>query len=384
MEPSNETAWFQAGEQNQLAGIVPSNEALLQMDTLGYDFSFSGLDNNLALYAQPGQFPNLQCFGVDGSARTKSRVSLACIPCRSRHTRCDAIMPICSQCRASSRSCSYTQSRRGRVKLARIERRQQPSSNGESSEMGQLQGVNSAHSSSTGGDISSSSITDSGQSQGQSPVQPPDVSTSLVTPTGSVSASDSSKLLDLYYASFHESHPIILPFKFFHQRLETNRQSLLQLLPVMEFIGSLFEPKVSKEELRLRVENMLQSDDLPETGFTVQALQLYAIAIHSCDEFEHARAILDRAIQIAVQINMQSSSFATENGEGNPVLEESWRRTWWLLYVVDGSFAAIRHCSAFSMNEILSDVYLPCEEAEYQSGVSKVVVITHPSNVNSV
>ena len=143
----------------------------------------------------------------------------------------------------------------------------------------------------------------------------------------------------------------------------------------MEFIGSMFASKGLKEELRLRVENMLQSDGLPETGFTVQALQLYAIAIHSSDEFEHARAILDRAIQIAVQINMRSSSFAAVNGEGSAVLEESWRRTWWELYLIDGSFAAIRHCSAFSMNEILSDVDLPCEEAEYQSGVSNIVVI---------
>jgi len=240
--------------------------------------------------------------------------------------------------------------------------------------MGQLQGVN-AQSSSGSGDTSSASITDSGYSQGQSPVG---LSTwgGQVTTTGSISdQGDSTDLLDIYYASFHDSHPIILPRKFFEQRLQANKQSLNQLLPVMEFIGSLFAPKAPKEDLRLRVENMLQSDDLPETGFTVQALQLYAIAIHSCDEFEHARTILDRAIQIAVQINMRSNSFATTNGEGSTVLEESWRRTWWSLFVVDGSFAAIRHCSAFTMNEILSDVHLPCEEAEYQLGVGKFLVL---------
>jgi hypothetical protein len=216
--------------------------------------------------------------------------------------------------------------------------------------------------------MSSASFTDNGPSEEHSPIGPPNTS------AGSASRElDSPKLLDIYYSSFHHSHPIVLPREFFNQRLQTNKQSLLQLIPVMEFIGSLYEPKAPKEDLRIQVESLLQSDDLPETGFTVQALQLYAVAIHSCDEFEHARAILDRAIQIAVQINMRSSSFAAEYGEGNPVLEESWRRTWWELFVIDGSFAAIRHCSAFSMNEILSDVHLPCEEAEYESGVRNII-----------
>lgn len=362
MESLNETAWFTAEGQSQPASTFPSNEALFQIDPLGYDFSLPDLDNHLDLYAQPVQFPNLQCFGINGSPRTKSRVSLACIPCRSRHTRCDAIMPTCSQCRTSSRSCSYAQSRRGRVKLVRAERHQQTSKDG-------------GQSSSANDDISSTSITESGGSQDQSPVGPSNTSGGQATATGAISETESADLLDLYYSSFHDSHPIVLPRKFLNQRLEINRQSLLQLILVMEFIGSMFASKGLKEELRLRVENMLQSDGLPETGFTVQALQLYAIAIHSSDEFEHARAILDRAIQIAVQINMRSSSFAAVNGEGSAVLEESWRRTWWELYLIDGSFAAIRHCSAFSMNEILSDVDLPCEEAEYQSGVSNIVVI---------
>lgn len=383
MEFLNETAWFQTGEQNQPPGATPDQSALFQMDTLGYDFSFPDMDNNPILYSQPAPFPNLECFGLNGAARTKSRVSLACIPCRSRHTRCDAAMPICSQCRTNTRSCSYTQSRRGRVKLARVERRQQTQKDGESSETGQLQGLNSLLSSSSG-DASSASTTDSSRSQGQSPISASNIPRSQVTPTGSVSeTSDSAKLLDLYYASFHDAHPIVLPRKFLEQRLQTNSQSLQLLISVMEFIGSLFAPKSAKEELRIRVENMIQFDSVPETGFTVQALQLYAIAIHSCDEFEHARTILDRAIQIAVQINMQSSSFAAANGEGCAVLEESWRRTWWQLFVADGSFAAIRHCSAFSMNEILTDVHLPCEEAEYQSGVSDMVVKTYLGCINN-
>ena len=267
MEPLHETAWFQSWDQTQPTGLVSANDALFQVDdALGYDFSLPNLDNNFDQYSQPAQFPNLQCFGISGSARTKSRVSLACIPCRSRHTRCDAITPVCSQCHVSGRSCSYTQSRRGRVKLARLERRQQLQRNGETSERGQLHGVN-AHSSSSSGDASSAFITHNGQSQGQSPVGL-SISPHQVTKAGSKSdQGDSINLLDLYYASFHDSHPIILPRKFFERRLQKKRQSLLQLLPVMEFIGSLFAARAPREALRLRVENMLQSDHLMVDAF---------------------------------------------------------------------------------------------------------------------
>ena len=55
-----------------------------------------------------------------------------------------------------------------------------------------------------------------------------------------------------------------------------------------------------------------------------------------------------------------------------------------MLFVVDGSFAAIRHYSTFSMNEILSDVQLPCEEAEYETGVSNFVVIVCPICIDGI
>jgi hypothetical protein len=66
---------------------------------------------------------------------------------------------------------------------------------------------------------------------------------------------------------------------------------------------------------------------------------------------------------------MCSKSFAIANGEGCLVLEESWRRTWWFLYVTDGIFAGISHCLTFALRDIQADVDLPCEEATYQLGI---------------
>lgn len=91
--------------------------------------------------------------------------------------------------------------------------------------------------------------------------------------------------------------------------------------------------------------SQLDSPSLPPNGFTVQALALMAIAVHSEDEFEHGRAILDKAIYMALEIRMHSRTFA--NMERDPVLAESWRRTYWSLYITDSMVAGIQHSPSF-------------------------------------
>lgn len=41
-------------------------------------------------------------------------VSAACQACRSKHQRCDGLLPICLRCKKGNRSCNYAPSRRGR------------------------------------------------------------------------------------------------------------------------------------------------------------------------------------------------------------------------------------------------------------------------------
>ncbi len=113
-----------------------------------------------------------------------------------------------------------------------------------------------------------------------------------------------SKLLDLYYTAFHNAHPVVLPRQFLSQPLQTDRSSLRHLLPAMEYVGSFFAPGVAKGALRARAESVLAHDLLPATGFTVQSLLIYPIAVHASNESVRARKILDHAIRIALQINM--------------------------------------------------------------------------------
>ena len=138
MDPSSEAAWCPLAEQAQREVVaITSADALFQMGTLDYDFSSdldqtfeSHIELHIELHTRASQYAQfqpssdaLQSFASPSPwpTRAKSGISLACIPCCSRHTKCDATVPACSQYRASSRTCSYAESRRGRAKVGRVE-----------------------------------------------------------------------------------------------------------------------------------------------------------------------------------------------------------------------------------------------------------------------
>lgn len=152
------------------------------------------------------------------------------------------------------------------------------------------------------------------------------------------------RLLTLH-SFFHKAHPYVLPRYYFQARLDSDPESLKYLYSVMQYIGSLYAPEVSSSELKDMALNQLDLPNLPPNGFTVQALMLMAIATHGDDEFDLGRSILDRAIYMALEIRMNSRTFA--NMERDPVLAESWRRTYWGLYVTDSTCARIRQGSNF-------------------------------------
>ncbi|KIM93884.1 hypothetical protein OIDMADRAFT_172967 [Oidiodendron maius Zn] len=284
------------------------------------------------------------------------RVSLACIPCRTRHIRCDASTPSCSRCQPDNRACSYTKSKRG----------------GQRSKLLRRQAALDA-------DMPRRpDVRDHLQFQSASNTAPMSLSAGTTPEISDTSGSHSSahddgdhlsrQLRDSYYTNFHDAHPILLPQVHLMARLQSNSASLQHVMLVMEYIGSLYLPHIPSEGLKERISNELVTGNLSMTGFSVQALMLFALATHCCNNFGEARVLLDTAITMALEIKMQSRLFAYESGEGNDVMEESWRRTWWLLFIIDGTFAGIRHEKSFKLLNINTDVDLPCEEREYAQG----------------
>jgi hypothetical protein len=113
----------------------------------------------------------------------------------------------------------------------------------------------------------------------------------------------------------------------------------------MQYIGSMYAEDISSAELKDYAFQLLDQPGLPPNGFSVLALLLSAIAMQADDEMERARGTLDRAIYMALEIRMNSRTFA--NMERDPVIAESRRRTYWGLYVCDAMFAGTRHASSF-------------------------------------
>ncbi|KAM3086074.1 hypothetical protein ACMFMG_000211 [Clarireedia jacksonii] len=285
------------------------------------------------------------------------RVSLACVPCRSRHVKCGAEMPSCSRCQQDDKPCFYAKSRRG------MRDKNAPRKRGSVKEQarGQSASDQSGYPSSSGSLVGNSSDSWAGLSSG---APSPASSSSRLSSIQPVV--DPRRLIDLYYNFFHKAHPYIIPKSQLLSRWESDPESLRHLLPVMQYIGSLYAPDLSSLEFRAIALGQLDRPDLPPNGFTVQTLLLLAIAIHGEGERDHARVVLDRNIYIALEIGMNQRAFA--GIERDPILAESWRRTYWGLFIADGAFAGIASASSFLLSGVEAQVDLPCEDYDYECG----------------
>jgi hypothetical protein len=143
------------------------------------------------------------------------------------------------------------------------------------------------------------------------------------------------------------------------------------LVLVMQYIGSLFAPKIASAPLEVQVKTRIAEQQSYTSGFEVQALILYSIAVYWNDETQRARELLDDAIRKALALGMNLKRFANENSRGDPVLAESWRRTWWQLYLTDGHFTSTDRAIIFatSQRNVTASVDLPCDEVDYNLGV---------------
>jgi len=147
----------------------------------------------------------------------------------------------------------------------------------------------------------------------------------------------------------------------------------------MRYIGSFYIPQAPTVTYGLDAERAVYATDCPKDGFRVQAMLILCIGLDGYTYQEKALRILLDAQDQALELGMNKRDFPTLNGNGSQVLEESWRRTWWELFVVDGMIAGVHQKSTFRMKDLHADVLLPCEETEYLSGVSKVA---HPGKSN--
>ncbi|KAJ4324158.1 hypothetical protein N0V84_003991 [Fusarium piperis] len=381
----------------------------------GKDDAFSGPEDP----PSNSTSPNSQILGLDRmaspsaspSAGAESRASVpsvpaACLACRGKHLKCDGQNP-CSRCTSSNSECIYVASRRGykgpRRGTARNPNKRHASSparestsSGEgpvslapatSISMGSITCLNPALTDDLAPSPFSASLLDpvlTSNGNGNSDI-------SLFRPYGmtdsaAIEASElalshhqgvipaqvpvptaAERCLDSFYRHFHAAHPFVLPKEYL---LRIAKETTLEpLLAAMRWIGSLYIDSCPHRASFFQEARRLAYDSTrPKDGFLVQALLLLLIGLDGQGHQDKAREILADAERLAVRIGLNTRPFATLHGRGMAVLEESWRRTWWDLYVVDGMIAGVHRSTNFLLFDEPCDVALPCEEYQYFSG----------------
>ena len=188
--------------------------------------------------------------------------------------------------------------------------------------------------------------------------------------TNSSAASQEGKYLDSFYHHFHASHPFVLPKAFLLQVAKEG--TIKPLLAAIWWLGSIYIDVNSgtRERLLNQAYELLYDSGQPRDAFVVQAMMLMIVGLDGNCQQEKARVLLGEAETLALKIGLNTREFATEHGRGIPVVEESWRRTWWDLFIIDGMIAGVHRQTNFLLYDIPAGAGLPCEEDQYLSTVS--------------
>ena len=333
---------------------------------------------------------------------------------RTRHLKCDKNTP-CARCVASDAAadCTYVVSHRGTRNCLRQPQQQQQQQVGEGSGVGggSRSGQGTTHeaaaaaAASEGTSATSGPFTDSSSrptfgsisassanaipstSQSSSQVEPPvgDWAAVRTTPRSGFNQRQQHSAwppppapavyspetyLNAFYYYFYATHPFVLP----QQHLDGVAAQAQPLLSAMRWVGSLFlrTDGATRSAMFQQADRLVHNVMTPKDGFLVQAMMLLVLGLDGSCMRDRAEEMLDEVEQLAVHIGLDTAAYAELHGRGVPVLEESWRRTWWNLYVVDGVIAAVRRVTSFPLFDVPSGVGLPCEEHEYLSAVSQV------------
>ncbi|KAH7120364.1 N-terminal binuclear Zn cluster-containing/DNA binding domain-containing protein [Dactylonectria estremocensis] len=176
------------------------------------------------------------------------------------------------------------------------------------------------------------------------------------------------RYVESFYRNFHPAHPFVLP-KDYLLPLVNGEPTIDALVATVRWIGSSFvEPAAVRAKLLDEAYQLVYKPNTPKDGFTVQAMLLLIIGLDGDRKREKVHILLTDIQNLAVHIGLNKRWYASANGRNMPVLEESWRRTWWDLYIVDALIAGVHRSTNFNMFTIPADVALPCEESEFLSG----------------
>lgn len=308
---------------------------------------------------------------IANKARERPPALLACIKCREKHLRCDAQMPVCGRCDYRKFPCVYRESRRGYRP-----RNKQNETKAATSETGCEERNNTAD---APGEKTSNASTLTRYAWPvvvQDGVQP---STPVATATPESIARiehfdkpekqpkilhDPADLIDVFYSSFFPAHGFVVPRKLL---LPCPKIIPEELKAVFRYVGSHFQHTRFQEGLREAALEIADDDVLIEPGFKIQGMLCLA-KVFMAGRLERALGmrLLHEAIDLALAIGLHRKTYATNRPEDHPVLAESWRRTYWDLYMVDTLLSALDGSNYTSrLQDVATDLPLPGHSDDY-------------------
>lgn len=306
---------------------------------------------------------------ADAAKRGASRSSLACLPCRSRHLKCDGTKPVCNRCSGSdtANECNYAKSRRGGLDRAALaERRNRLKATEKSLCDGGPVSYNVPPPTAPVNLFNDPSFENQTYSTTST-----STSSSPVNFLAEPQSIEGDSLVESYYRNFHKFHPLVPPLRTLAQLYQLpNRQHVLKpLIAVLRLIGHIYTVKQWPAQADEVIEAYL-SQAPTQHPFVVQCRLLYSVALFWYDDKLGSAKQKTTAGQMAVSLGMHQQDYAVKHGEGDAVLAECWRRTWWWSYIIEAYYLGTLGALEFAVLGIEATVDLPCEEHQYESGVS--------------
>mgnify|MGYP004500676749 CR=1 FL=1 len=323
---------------------------------------------------------------ADSSQRAS--VAVACVPCRSRHLKCDGGVR-CSRCRADDVDCTYIKSRRGWKGKRKTKPEDQilpiainggqappvPISNGHIvsnptmiAPNGQLSSPSSYYNGETPIMNQISPTNSLGVQSMPPPAAPQQLNLNGTQRSNKFGHLGPETATQAFYHYFYNSHPFCLPEPRLLEVFSQRKAPLLEY--AVQYLGSSYLPTIPTAMYKEALDRYIDSGSYARDGWSVQALLLYAIGLHANNEVPRAAHIFAVAQDLTLEIGLNRMEYALLHGESNPQVEESWRRTWWGMYCANGMLCAVNPGVQFKLKDILTDVPLPCENEQYFSGVS--------------
>jgi hypothetical protein len=174
----------------------------------------------------------------------------------------------------------------------------------------------------------------------------------------------SPDLIDVFYNTFFPPHGFLAPRKLL---LQCPKIIPEELKAVFRYVGSHFQPTPSQDCLRKAALKITEDGLAIDPGFKIQGMLCLAMVFMAGRlERQLGMTLLSQAIDIALAIGLHRNLYTANRPEDHPILAESWRRTYWNLYVVDTLLSALAGSTYTSkLQGVISDLPLPGHDDEY-------------------